>query len=568
MADDLNEKKPDADAPASDKENKDEKPADKPASDSDPKTEDKASDKPEEKKPDAEPTADKTDEQKPEEAEAPAEPTSPDVETTNEVPSTDAENPAEEKTDEQKKEEALQPLASEVQAKEEQVANLELVYDKLQKAKEEIQSTGAISQETMVSMETMFPGIMTDSYPNGGYNASNLHLAIEEINFKQTLMMGGIITAIIGVILGLLRLLGVSFGNSASSGTTSSQKAKENSEKSVEVVKEIKETNKVIDDVAREIGHGKDIPPDDMKKFVDFVNEITGATFSYSEGFDNIVRKAGDNIERMTIDMLSGLQSVCAIESYKYPQNVSAGGGSKETENIVRLYIEYNKQLPNVISDISQEFADVLKKDAAPNDLRTGAYPTIPTYTSKAPIDKVNSYIRNVYSGTVIEFMQWRITAAARARHIHPVTIRNLDDVVVWQKHIADHIDQLRVKVDGATMHKLKEMEDKAAGLLKTAERNANDPNLNSSDKAYNTTLVAYLKGVLHDMRAIGSINSSNNRMIESLEKFGTVCLTQLTKHKHLQLRILTNAAYMFKDNPETKKRVQEHMDKLTGQSS
>lgn len=545
MADNTEEKKPEETPPASDDVKKeDSKPEDNPASDSDNK-DDKASDKPEEKTDDNAPADAGAADAKPD-----TEPASPEVETTTEVPSTDAENPAEEKTEEEKKEEALEPLASEVQAKEEEVANLELVYDKLQKAKEEIQATGAISQETMVSMETMFPGIMTDNYPNGGYNLSNLNLAIEGINFKQTLLLGGIIAAVIGVIVTLLRLVGLSFERSSTSSTTAKERVKETNEKMKEKVEEIKTADKVIDELAREVSSKPDLSEEAKKKFITDVNDIFGTDYPLNTNPGVVMDKTPDIIIKKANDMLSDIQNNLVIELHKSAHGING--------QLVNTFIKYNTILERAVKHIEQV---VKAGEAVQNQqARGGVNPAIPKYERYDELWNIYQAIPT--QGSVANLVMFNMQTHQQTLKWPKVVIRDVAELMHWNDNLRSAIDAIHLSVDPRVIDK---MADTVQKLLDQSNKlSLTGSGSDELDRQHFTGMRTYWAQLQPELRILREMNIGNDRVRDALVRFNSATLDLCNKHFTYQRRVLHLASNAFTGHPELKKHVDERIAKLS----
>lgn len=84
---------------------------------------------------------------------------------------------------------------------------------KIEDTTREVQSSGQINQDVVASVESYFPGLLTDSYPAGGYtehmSSVNVSVALEELTTKAKILIGAIIAAFLGL---LVKILSWMFG--------------------------------------------------------------------------------------------------------------------------------------------------------------------------------------------------------------------------------------------------------------------------------------------------------------------------------------------------------------------
>ena len=155
-------------------------------------------------------------------------------------------------------------------------AELEKVYEELNDIHSNLATAGEITTDQVVALESLCPGILTDNYPAGGYSRENYKLAMEEIDFKRIAIIGGIIAAVVAVIVGLLTWLGSFFKASSSASGDRAARAEKNVAAVEKAETENKKAQEELNVAVREIKTHRQpqIDPEVKRKLVEELNQL------------------------------------------------------------------------------------------------------------------------------------------------------------------------------------------------------------------------------------------------------------------------------------------------------
>ena len=101
--------------------------------------------------------------------------------------------------------EIFTPLEKEVELGESAMDVLLTDLRKLEETIHIVHGASEIDQDTVASVESRFPGILTDKWPSGGYvSKQTVTVAMEELTFKMKVIVGAIVAAVIGLVIKLI----------------------------------------------------------------------------------------------------------------------------------------------------------------------------------------------------------------------------------------------------------------------------------------------------------------------------------------------------------------------------
>lgn len=214
--------------------------------------------------------------------------------------------------------EPIAPMPAEIEQelieREAKANELQQALDDLAIIQESIAKTGEISVESIATLESHVPGMLTDSYPPGGYTGDNIKLAMEQISFRQGILLGGILAAIISIILGILKFLSMFFKDASSATASASQGANNKAKEISDDVKAIKENEKDINKLLGQLNDESKITPASKKRFIDFLNAQLQTNFTENMKLTDIIKKSESKMDEDISVLLGSIDSTIALE--------------------------------------------------------------------------------------------------------------------------------------------------------------------------------------------------------------------------------------------------------------
>lgn len=419
------------------------------------------------------------------------------------------------------------------------------VFNDLERIKNSIVQSQTIANCDIISAEALCPGILMDNYPMGGYSGNNLKKAIASMEANQLLMVGGIIGAIIAIILGIIKAISLFFkGDAVASSKNRTETVNTNHEKVVTKVKEAAVKQRHIQEIRKEVSHNTKITDDYHQEFLDNINRMFGTNYTKTTPSEKVIEEV---IDKATDDFSEAIKSIqCRLINELYKTVPSDGFNA----TLAKMIIEVPKVLDNVKHNI--DYMDsFIDQPMDPRNVGGDVEPD-PYKASDTFINLTLAIMKMTPTGDSADLrvlMKFMLKSEENDQFGDNFTIA---DAERWSENLCTYVKKFELHDYSSKANDLANRVDKL--LTAMAKRQNTIPNEIKRDQ----NIRDFLTKARVDMTAVKVVLESAEMASETVARFSTRLLNALTRYIECGIAIEKFSVKMSKADEETHRRVKE----------